>query len=57
MESRHAGAAGQRAPPAAGKFVPVEGVRRAERGGGPTIVLLHGNGMLANDSESSGLRA
>jgi len=43
--------------PPSGRFVEVDGVRLhyIERGSGPTLVLLHGNGVLANDFENSGL--
>lgn len=43
--------------PPAGKFVEADGVRLhyIERGEGPALVLLHGNGILANDFDTSGL--
>jgi len=43
--------------PPRGHFVEVDGVRLhyIERGSGPTLVLLHGNGVLADDFENSGL--
>ncbi len=43
--------------PPAGKFIDVDGVRLhyLERGAGPALVLLHGNGILANDFDTSGL--
>jgi pimeloyl-ACP methyl ester carboxylesterase len=43
--------------PPQGRFVKVDGVRLhyIERGEGPVLVLLHGNGVLANDFEHSGL--
>ncbi len=43
--------------PPAGKFIEVDGVRLhyLERGDGPALVLLHGNGLSANDFELSGL--
>jgi len=43
--------------PPRGRFIEVDGVRLhyIERGSGPTLVLLHGNGVLANDFENSGL--
>jgi pimeloyl-ACP methyl ester carboxylesterase len=43
--------------PPQGRFVTVDGVRLhyLERGEGPVLVLLHGNGVLANDFEHSGL--
>lgn len=47
----------ERDNPPAGKFVEVDGVRLhyIERGQGPDLVLLHGNGLCANDFELSGL--
>lgn len=47
----------ERAHPPQGRFVEVDGVRLhyIERGEGPALVLLHGNGLLANDFELSGL--
>jgi pimeloyl-ACP methyl ester carboxylesterase len=47
----------ERDNPPAGKFVDVDGVRLhyLERGAGPDLVLLHGNGLFANDFELSGL--
>jgi pimeloyl-ACP methyl ester carboxylesterase len=43
--------------PPQGRFVQVDGVRLhyIERGEGPVLVLLHGNGVMANDFEHSGL--
>ena len=43
--------------PPRGRFVKVDGVRLhyVERGSGPTLVLLHGNGVFANDFQASGL--
>jgi pimeloyl-ACP methyl ester carboxylesterase len=43
--------------PPQGRFVEVDGVRLhyIERGEGPVLVLLHGNGVLAEDFEHSGL--
>lgn len=43
--------------PPAGKFVEVDGVRLhyIDRGEGPPLVLLHGNGLFASDFERSGL--
>jgi pimeloyl-ACP methyl ester carboxylesterase len=50
-------AAAERANPPAGKFIEVDGVRLhyIERGEGPALVLLHGNGFFADDFEFSGL--
>src|ERR1700759_1256247 len=46
-----------RANPPAGRFVEANGVRLhyVERGEGDTVVLLHGNGSMIQDFESSGL--
>ncbi|MES2760063.1 MAG: alpha/beta hydrolase [Pseudomonadota bacterium] len=43
--------------PPAGKFIDVDGVRLhyLERGEGPALVLLHGNGLFAEDFALSGL--
>ena len=43
--------------PPAGRFLEVNGVRLhyVERGSGPPLVLLHGNGSMIQDFESSGL--
>jgi pimeloyl-ACP methyl ester carboxylesterase len=43
--------------PPRGRFVTVDGVRLhyIERGTGPALVLIHGNGVVANDFEHSGL--
>lgn len=47
----------ERDNPPRGKFIEVDGVRLhyLERGSGPALVLLHGNGVYANDFEYSGL--
>jgi pimeloyl-ACP methyl ester carboxylesterase len=47
----------ERRHPPRGKFLNVDGVRLhyLERGEGPTIVLIHGNGVTASDYELSGL--
>ncbi len=47
----------ERDNPPAGKFIDVDGVRLhyLERGEGPALVLLHGNGLFASDFELSGL--
>jgi pimeloyl-ACP methyl ester carboxylesterase len=49
----------QRANPPKGKFIEIEGVRLhyLERGNGRPLVLLHGNGSMIQDFESSGLIA
>lgn len=43
--------------PPAGKFLDVDGIRLhyTERGEGPPLVLLHGNGIMANDFDTSGV--
>lgn len=45
------------ANPPRGKFMEVDGVRLhyVERGAGPILLLLHGNGSMIQDFESSGL--
>ncbi len=47
----------ERRYPARGKYVEVSGVRLhyLERGEGPPVVLLHGNGATAEDFEAAGL--
>lgn len=47
----------ERDNPPQGKFIDVDGVRLhyLERGEGPALVLLHGNGLFANDFDLSGL--
>jgi len=47
----------ERDNPPEGKFVEVDGVRLhyLERGSGPTLVLLHGNGVYSRDFQISGL--
>src|SRR5450830_154929 len=47
----------ERQHPPAGKFVEVDGVRLhyLEQGQGPTVVLLHGNGVTADDFALSGV--
>lgn len=49
--------AAERDHPPAGKFIDVDGVRLhyLERGSGPALVLLHGNGLFADDFAFSGL--
>ena len=48
----------ERDNPPQGKFVEVDGLRLhyTDRGEGPALVLLHGNGLLATDFELSGLQ-
>ncbi len=47
----------ERDNPPIGRFITVQGVRLhyLERGTGPALVLLHGNGSMIQDFESSGL--
>jgi pimeloyl-ACP methyl ester carboxylesterase len=47
----------ERRNPPTGRFITVEGVRLhyVERGSGPPLVLLHGNGSMIQDFQSSGL--
>jgi pimeloyl-ACP methyl ester carboxylesterase len=47
----------ERDHPPQGKFVEVDGVRLhyTERGKGPALVLLHGNGVYSSDFDTSGL--
>lgn len=47
----------ERDNPAKGRFVEVEGVRLhfVERGEGPAVILLHGNGAMIEDWEISGV--
>ena len=47
----------ERHNPPRGRFVEIDGARLhyVERGEGPTLVLLHGNGSMIQDFESSGL--
>src|SRR5205807_1204465 len=49
----------ERAHPASGKFVSVNGVRLhyIEQGVGPVIVFFHGNGTMAQEFEISGVMA
>jgi len=55
--NRHLAKNAERDNPAAGRFVEVDGVRLhyVERGSGPALILLHGNGSMIQDFESSGL--
>ena len=54
---RHKASKAERENPAKGQFIEVDGVRLhyLDRGEGSPVVLLHGNGMLQQDFEGSGL--
>ena len=47
----------ERRNPPGGRFLEIDGVRLhyVEKGSGPAVVLLHGNGSMIQDFESSGL--
>jgi pimeloyl-ACP methyl ester carboxylesterase len=55
--NRHLAEKAERNNPPAGRFLEVDGVRLhyVERGAGEPLVLLHGNGSMIQDFESSGL--
>jgi pimeloyl-ACP methyl ester carboxylesterase len=55
--NRHLGKKAEHDNPPAGQFLAVNGVRLhyVERGSGAPLVLLHGNGSMIQDFESSGL--
>lgn len=55
--NRHLANKAERDNPPAGRFLDVNGVRLhyVERGTGDAVVLLHGNGSMIQDFESSGL--
>jgi pimeloyl-ACP methyl ester carboxylesterase len=57
LVNRHLAKKAERDNPAAGRFLDVDGVRLhyVERGSGEPLVLLHGNGSMVEDFESSGL--
>jgi pimeloyl-ACP methyl ester carboxylesterase len=57
LVNRHLAKKAERDNPPAGRFVEVNGVRLhyVERGEGEPLVLLHGNGSMIEDFESSGL--
>jgi pimeloyl-ACP methyl ester carboxylesterase len=57
LVNRHLAKKAERENPAAGRFLDVDGVRLhyVERGSGEPLVLLHGNGSMIEDFESSGL--
>jgi pimeloyl-ACP methyl ester carboxylesterase len=57
LVNRHLAKKAERDNPAAGRFLDVDGVRLhyLERGTGEPLVLLHGNGSMIEDFESSGL--
>lgn len=57
LVNRHLAKKAEHDNPAAGRFLDVNGVRLhyVERGSGEPLVLLHGNGSMIEDFESSGL--
>src|SRR3954471_18437088 len=57
LVNRHLAKKAERDNPASGRFLDVNGVRLhyVERGSGEPLVLLHGNGSMIQDFESSGL--
>jgi pimeloyl-ACP methyl ester carboxylesterase len=57
LVNRHLAKKAERDNPATGRFLDVDGVRLhyVERGSGEPLVLLHGNGSMIEDFESSGL--
>ena len=57
LVNRHLARKAERDNPPAGRFLEVNGVRLhyVERGAGDPLVLLHGNGSMIQDFESSGL--
>jgi pimeloyl-ACP methyl ester carboxylesterase len=57
LVNRHLAKKAERDNPAVGRFLDVDGVRLhyVERGLGEPLVLLHGNGSMIEDFESSGL--
>ena len=57
LVNRELAAKAERDNPARGRFVEIDGVRLhyVERGSGEPLVLLHGNGSMIQDFESSGL--
>lgn len=57
LVNRELAARAERDNPAGGRFVEIDGVQLhyVERGSGEPLVLLHGNGSMIQDFESSGL--
>jgi pimeloyl-ACP methyl ester carboxylesterase len=57
LVNRHLAKKAENDNPPIGRFLEVNGVRLhyVERGSGPSLVLLHGNGSMIQDFESSGL--
>ena len=57
LVNRHFAKKAERDNPASGRFLDVSGVRLhyVERGSGEPLVLLHGNGSMIEDFDSSGL--
>ena len=57
LVNRYLARKAERDNPPNGRFIEVDGVRLhyVDRGSGTTIVLLHGNGSMIQDFESSGV--
>ena len=57
LVNRHLAKKAENDNPPAGHFLEINGVRLhyIERGSGPPLVLVHGNGSMIQDFESSGL--
>src|SRR4029078_12834656 len=57
LSNRYLANKAERDNPPAGRFLKINGVRLhyVERGAGDPVVLLHGNGSMIQDCESSGL--
>lgn len=57
LVNRHLAKKAERANPPSGRFLQIDGVRLhyADRGEGEPLVLLHGNGSMIQDFQSSGL--
>jgi alpha-beta hydrolase superfamily lysophospholipase len=57
LANHHLAKRAERRNPPSGQFIDVDGVRLhyIERGEGPPLVLLHGNGSMIEDFDSSGL--
>ena len=57
LANHHLAKRAERRNPPSGQFIDVDGVHLhyIERGEGPPLVLLHGNGSMIEDFDSSGL--